>query len=188
MSLIIHPSSIITYDDVNKATITINAQTITYGLDLPAPQECRNQYTIVQNTVDSINFWATAASDDFSYTTNVRRASTIGSTIPSNTPSLSNQTVRAPYYRRRVQVGHLNNLFDLTNFGYCIQNLSGNDEYVVYQIKDIGTLTEPSTPESRLTNWRLERSLEFTTDNCADLDTFEIVQEEVSTTTTTTTV
>ena len=176
----IHLSSSITYDPINKETLIFDfpVSAITNNMDVPF-DSCDTTYDRADAMIAYMN-GTIALANGTTYTAELRNNYIIGSLI--NVPSTIHTTTSTPYYYTYIPQIMINGLYDPLLFGWCLVG----SQYNAYQIKDRITLTDPSTHESRLACWTLERSRFFTTYDCADLNTYDLIYEATTTTTTTT--
>lgn len=179
----IHLSSSITYDPVDKQTLffAFPSPAITNNMDIPV-DDCDFTYDRAQLNIDAMDSTISLA-DDTTYTTSVRLYYIIGSLI--RIPYINHNTVIYPSHSISIPSIMINGLFNPALYGYCLNY--GNYYYYSYQIYDKIEFTDTSSHEARLANWKISRLKYFTTDNCADVNTYEVVYEATTTTTTTTT-
>lgn len=179
-NLYFHFSSTIDYDAINK--------TIKFNINIPlngiVDSDCSDYY-------DSANSYITRCNNTKNWTIPVgKETSSVKNGCCTGYGLLErvlSDEIREIYFEFYIHEVLLNNICDLSALGFCFNNSSKCWEF--YRYWDKFTLTEPSTHESRLCNWKLERKVFLRTDDCDDYtaDTWETVYESVCPTTTTTT-
>lgn len=180
----IHLSSEITYDPINKQTLFFAFPTtpITNNMDVPEGDCNDNGYNRAQSEVYSMNL-IISLPDNTTYTIYLTRSRIIGSSIYVPMSDYVDNLYSYSYVY--IPVIMVNNLFDPLLYGYCQKYGSGGLYYYSYQVKDYVEITDTSSHEARLANWKISRSKYFTTGDCADIETYELIYEATTTTTTT---
>ena len=162
----IHLSSVITYDNPNS--ISFSLVEVSNGYTDPE-EDCNSIMGTINSWVNLINTTKNEAND--TYSTNVRFAGS-GTTyglIPraygANNP-VENNGVSINHQRYfPIPVIMLNNLFDITTFGFCPSNVSGVDNYILWEIYDRVIITDTDDP---VNNYTFERMRFLETNDCSD--------------------
>jgi len=178
----IHHTSVISYDAGNRVVeFTMPIITNQY----PGPASCTSPYGTIDSHVTYVNARSTQTG---TYDTGVALTDYVTQQWLISNNQFDDVVVQHRWYKiPAILHDHVISPAQLTTIGFCLDG----DYWWFYKQYDRVTFTDPSTPESRLTNWTLERQKQLRTGVCTDTfieGNYELVHTEVPTTTTTTTI
>ena len=136
---------------------------------------CDSTYTIANSVISTLNYIKNYTIPGGALVTNIRTQGTIYTWWENN--SIISDTQREFIFGIMIEDGLLNNICDISAFGFC-KGVTGYSQnlWVLPKWWDRVTLTNPTNHENRLNYWRLERRKFLRTDNCADME-WETVAE-----------
>jgi hypothetical protein len=176
----IHFSTNISYNSPTSITFTLPTITNDYAT---STDPCNSVWNTIDAIVTLIN--NDSASADQSFSTSVRFTGT--GLLPTaygypDSPTVNKPLVREAARYLQIPAIMLNNLFDITLFGFCETTVVDTLYYRLHEYYDKVTITDIDDPEN---NYIFERKRFLETLNCADT-MYDVVMQSSGTTTTTT--
>lgn len=170
----------IAYDAIAKTiTITCDVPTNTY-----VDSDCDNTYEQIASIIATMN-GTRNINMPVPYVTHSRNIGTIYSYWIYYV--VAHETTRETGYGIGIEDGLTNQICDLAALGFCKGLYPASPNlWILPKYWDRLSFTDPSTHETRMSTWKLERKVVLRTDNCADT-AWELIAEGTTTTTTTTT-
>ena len=166
----------ITYDAINKEIFFAFPETpIVNALSIPS-NSCDTTYTSVDAFVNGFNELI-AKENGILFTASVGHTNLLGYRLLFITEGVN----ESRYFEHFVRIPKImmNNIFDLTDYGFIETTQAGYPEYRIYQIKDRVEITDMSTHTSRLNSWVLSRDKWFNTRVQGDFGTYEVIAQAV---------
>jgi len=163
----IHFTSIITYDSANK-TINFTKPTITN--QFLGPASCSSPYSAIAQYVSDINYMSIY---EVSYFTNIITGYPVSLNYINSQPNIQNMVeLKRLYNIPAIVYDSILSPSNLMAMNFCLE---GNF-WTRYKQHDRITFTEPSTHETRMANWTIERQIKLRTGICSDTN-YELVYE-----------